>query len=151
LPSTRRRGARTRVRTGRRLAEVLLLGMRERPVEQVPGHGRGGKRPPRTLRPGPRDPAAVALVRRLRVRAGADPRRRPRALPGGQAALEAALGDRDVEVPLSRVGGPPEVEPLGLVAAESPHDRVLLRGLDTFGNEIELERVAEVDDALEEN
>ena len=111
--------------------------VRQRALEQVPGHGRGRERPARALRPGPRDPAAVAHVRRLRVRVGADPRRRPRALPRRQAAL-AVLADRGVEVALRGVGRPAEVEALRLLAAELAHDRVLLGGLDPLGDEVEL-------------
>src|SRR3954451_17179112 len=46
---------------------------------------------------------------------------------------------------------PAEVEPLRLLAAELAYDRVLLGRLDPLGDEVELECVAEVDDALEQD
>ena len=46
---------------------------------------------------------------------------------------------------------PAEIEPLRLLAAELAHDRVLLGRLDPFRDEVELERVAEIDDSFEED
>src|SRR5437660_9246703 len=123
---------------------MLLLGLRQRALEQVPGHRRARERAPRTLRPWTRDPPAVAHVRRLCVRVGADPGRRARALSGRQAALAAELA-------LRGVGRLPEVEPLRLVAAQPAHERVLLGGLDALGHEVELQGMTEVDDALEKH
>src|SRR5207253_9570307 len=116
----------------------------QRALEQVPGHRRARERAPRTLRPWTRDPPAVAHVRRLCVRVGADPGRRARALSGRQAALA-------VELALRGVGRLPEVEPLRLVAAQSAHERVLLGGLDALGHEVELQGMTEIDDALEKH
>src|SRR6478672_2494825 len=46
---------------------------------------------------------------------------------------------------------PAEVEALSLLAAELAHDRVLLGGLDPLGDQVELQRMPEVDDPLEQH
>ena len=85
------RGARRRVGAGRpRLAEVLLLGLRRRALEPQPDRRRRRQRPARDVRRRPRDPAAVAAVRRLRGRVGADSRRRPAPLRRASARADAA-------------------------------------------------------------
>ena len=58
---------------------------------------------------------------------------------------------RGIELALSGVRRPAEVEPLRLLAAELADDRVLLGGLDSLRDQVELERVPEVDDALEQD
>ena len=72
---------------GRRLAEVLLLGLRRRALEPQPGRGRRRQRPARHVRLRSGHPAAVPAVRGLRGPVGADPRRRPASVRGAAARL----------------------------------------------------------------
>src|SRR5262249_31546223 len=72
-----------------RLREVLLRGVRRAPLQPQPRRPDADERPHGGLRRGPRRPPELARVRRLRAALGARPRRRPRALRRGEAALAA--------------------------------------------------------------
>src|SRR5690349_19898331 len=86
-PDHERRRYRPRMGAGGRLAEVLLLGVRQRDLVPKPDRSRPRQRSPRHIRRRPRHPAAVPPVRRLRRVRGADPGRRPAALRGAAYRL----------------------------------------------------------------